>query len=302
MAKTQAKRSYRTFMRHEQLESRVMLSAAPSDPDQLAITAYVSGLGHGQWRRDAAVDLGISGTEIQFSPIGTPSFMAGTIAWAAPGGGASQIGRYQEHLTPILMDVTGDMVPDFIGTQGVATFSFYTGRSQNVFVGSITTVNTSYIQGVTANGEMVVGSTGVITACSGVFRSMSGGFTSQSVVGLFPSFAMQTAVHFTITDCRLDPRYVLKMAGDIASAFADSYKSQLKGQLESLYSRGSSNAPNQVQPSFNQQSPVQNDADPVQQTARGRHAQLDTDIGTFGGNRIDRWASDLADCLLGVAC
>ena len=180
------------------------------------------------------VDLGITGTQVQFSPIGTPSFMAGTIAWAGPNGGAGQIGLYQEHLTPILMDVTGDLVPDFVGTQGVATFSFYTGRSHNVFVGSITTVNTSYIQGVTANGEMVVGSTGTITACSGVFRSMSGGFTSQSVVGLYPTFAMQTAVHFVISDCRLDPRYVLKMAGDIASAFADAYKPRLKGVVQGL--------------------------------------------------------------------
>jgi hypothetical protein len=248
------------------------------------------------------VNLGITGTEVQFSPIGTPSFMAGTIAWAAPNGGGAQVGQYQEYLTPIFMDVTGDLVPDFVGTQGVATFSFFASRSQNIFVGSITTVNTSYIQGVTAAGELVVGSTGTITACSGIFQSMTGAFTSQSVVGLFPHFAMQTAVQFVITDCRLNPRFALSMAGDIASVLAEAYKPKLKGAMEGLFSRSGSLEQSNVEQSLNFKSPREIVSHVVQQSDYGRPAQRDGGADGWSSNRLDRWASELADCLLGVAC
>ena len=52
------------------------------------------------------------------------------------------------------MDVNGDQVPDFVGTTGVATFDFFAGSSANGIFGSITTVNTSYITGFTADGHI----------------------------------------------------------------------------------------------------------------------------------------------------
>jgi hypothetical protein len=45
---------------------------------------------------------------------------------------------------------------------------------------------------------MLVGSVGTITASTGLLKGAAGGFTSQSTVGLYPTFTMQTVVHFSI--------------------------------------------------------------------------------------------------------
>jgi hypothetical protein len=146
----------------------------------------------------ASFDLAIRGTDVQFSPLGLPSAMGGDIYLAA-GAARSQaaIGRYQESLAPILMDINDDQVPDFVGTHGVATFTFFVGGPQHTF-GSITTADVSYIQGITPAGQLQVGSQGTIVGASGPLAKLSGGFVSQSVVGLAPTFDMQTNVHFTV--------------------------------------------------------------------------------------------------------
>src|SRR5688572_17270365 len=119
-------RGDRTFLRPEQLECRILLSASTSDITTSA-PAYTTTAAAGTLA-DGVFDLEITGTSVQFSPIGTPSFMAGTVtfdAWHGP----ARVGLYQETLTPIFMDVNADQVPDFVGTHGVATFSFYTPRN-----------------------------------------------------------------------------------------------------------------------------------------------------------------------------
>jgi len=162
----------------ERLEGRTVLSA---------------GLSAG-----ACFDLAIQGTDIQYSPLGLPAAMGGDIYLAGQAhGGHASIGHYQESLTPILMDVNGDSIPDFVGTQGLATFTFFVATPA-FSCGSITTVDTSFIQGVTPAGQMHVGSQGTIVSNTGLFVGLSGGFISQSTVGLSPSFQMQTNVHFTV--------------------------------------------------------------------------------------------------------
>ena len=175
---TSGHRSYRSLRGVEQLECRTVLS---------------TGLSPG-----ACFDLAIRGTDIQYSPLGLPAAMGGDIYLAGQAmGGHASIGHYQESLTPILMDVNGDSVPDFVGTQGVATFTFFVATPA-FSCGSVTTVDTSYIQGVTPAGQLNVGSQGTIVSSTCLFVGLSGGFMSQSTVGLSPGFQMQTNVHFTV--------------------------------------------------------------------------------------------------------
>jgi len=168
-------------------------------------------------------DLAIHGTDIQYSPLGLPSAMGGDIYLAVNGAAThASIGHYQEALTPILMDINGDQVPDFVGTQGVATFTFYIGNSQHV-LGTITTADVSYIQGVTPAGQMLVGSQGTIVSANSttpllLFRGLAGGFASQSTVGLGPTFAMQTNVHFTVNRPVGPALTVVAFANDLVSA------------------------------------------------------------------------------------
>jgi hypothetical protein len=144
--------------------------------------------------------------------------MGGNVYLAANGAAShAAIGRYQETLTPILMDINGDQVPDFVGTTGVATFTFFVGTPQHLF-GSITTAETSYIQGVTPAGQLVVGSQGTIIASGNALKNLSGGFVSQSTVGMLPTFEMQTNVHFTVNR-PVGPAFtLLAIAADLVSA------------------------------------------------------------------------------------
>jgi hypothetical protein len=290
-AESVSHREYRASLRLERLESRVMLSASPSDvdapADHVASAKYDSS-------HDAVFDLGITGTEIQISYLGTPSFMAGTISYVASAGHTtSGIGRYEENLTPIFMDVNGDAVPEFVGTNGVATFSFYAG---GFFVGSITTVNTSFIQGITATGEMLVGSTGTITGTAGLLRGATGGFTSQSVVGLFPTYAMKTAVHFVISDYRINPHHLVKLVGAVANSMAEAQQPKLRVKaVDAFHSLTESNKHDHKHDknwhSHDSHTNLPHSAD--------RLAKRVDHVESWISRRIDRWADDLADCRLG---
>jgi hypothetical protein len=296
-SRTFAGRNFRSSLHLEKLECRVMLSASPTDYSSVA--AY-----HSQsttTAHTAEFDLGITGTEVQFSPIGTPSYMAGTISYVNPSGyRTSGIGVYQETLTPIFMDVNGDLVPDFVGTNGVATFTFYLGASHKIALGSITTVNASYIQGITANGEMLVGSTGTITASTGYFRDLCGGFTSQSTVALAPAFAMQTAVHFAISDYCLPPTLGLQIASSVANTLADAWRNDLAAMVHSLedgardqrpadkFDKNDAGDHHGILPNSDGDHPFVN---------RGQSGSQDR-----FGSKLDRWAEDLAHWRLGNSC
>ena len=148
--------------------------------------------------------------------------MGGDVYLAVNGAAThASIGHYQEALTPILMDINGDQVPDFVGTQGVATFTFYVGTPQHVF-GTITTADVSYVQGLTPAGQMLVGSQGTIVSASStvplLFKGLAGGFVSQSTVGLGPTFTMQTNVHFTVNRPVGPALTVVALANDLVSA------------------------------------------------------------------------------------
>jgi hypothetical protein len=193
-------RPHRRLMGMECLESRTVLSAGLH---QAALPAN-------------SFDLAIRGTDIQYSELGLPAAMNGDVFAGAGAASAARIGTYHESLTPILMDINGDQVPDFVGTTGTATFSFFAGNSQHVF-GSITTVETSLIQGITATGQMLVGSHGTITDSTSLLRGLAGGFDSQSTVGLVPTFEMRTNVHFTVNH-PVGPAFaVLAIANDLSN-------------------------------------------------------------------------------------
>ncbi|MGI8979560.1 MAG: hypothetical protein ACR2FY_10065 [Pirellulaceae bacterium] len=178
------RRSYRPLNGFEALEKREVLAAAGLG----AVSSLVS------------FDISIHGTGVRYSELGLPAEITGDL-FAAGGKSAhlTRIGNYCETLTPILMDVNGDQVLDFVGTMGVATFNFFAGSSTVGLIGSITTVDTSYIQGVTAAGQIIVGSQGTITNGTLALSHVSGGFVSQSIVGFDPTFQMETNVHFTVT-------------------------------------------------------------------------------------------------------
>ncbi|MEX2139027.1 MAG: hypothetical protein WD894_07180 [Pirellulales bacterium] len=238
---TLSNRGYRTFMRPEQLETRVMLSASPSDVDtDSAPAAETQAFQQVGWG-DGQFNFQITGTECQFSPLGLPAYMAGTVSYVMANGSLMEgIGTYQETLTPIFMDlIGGDGIPDtFVGTNGLATFSFYAGKARDILVGTVTTVNVSYIQGLTALGEMIVASTGTITGSSGLFKEVTGGFTSQSVVGLANGFAMSTSVQFVIQDCRLDAHFAVKLAKSVASELSELHGTKLKAAAVDAFHAG----------------------------------------------------------------
>jgi hypothetical protein len=127
--------------------------------------------------------------------------------------GAHRIGRYQETLNPILMDVTGDQIPDFVGTTGVATFEFFVG-SEAWGLGTITTNNVSFIQSVMPTGQFVVGSQGTIVAATRLLSQVSGSFASQSTVALGPAFQMETLVQFTVSTPNISAFVLMAVCDD----------------------------------------------------------------------------------------
>ena len=165
----------------------------------------------------ATFDLAIKGTSVEFSELGLPAAMTGDV-FAAKGAvaGKLRIGQYQETLTPILMDINGDAVPDFVGTTGVSTFSFFVGAPARGAIGSITTTNTSYIQGFTPEGKILVGSQGTIVEGTKLLKHVSGGFASESTVVLGPAFEMQTFAHFTVE--ALKPAFAALSGCDVGHA------------------------------------------------------------------------------------
>ncbi|MBI3465142.1 MAG: hypothetical protein HY000_19115 [Planctomycetes bacterium] len=147
------------------------------------------------------VELAITGREVEFTPAGLPQRMAGDVYLnAAPTAHSDRpIGKYEEVLTPILADVNGDSLPDLVGTTGVSTFTFFVNSVFPKGLASVTTANVSYIQGVNAAGELLVNSVGTIIEGTGLAKRLSGGFTSTSVVGFYPSFSMHTEATFHLT-------------------------------------------------------------------------------------------------------
>jgi hypothetical protein len=291
-----SKRGTRTFLRPESLECRILLSASTSDVTTSA-PAYTTTATAGTLA-DGVFDLGITGTAVQYSPIGTPAFMAGTVSFDAWHGTAN-VGLYQETLMPIFMDVNADLVPDFVGTHGVATFSFYTPRT-GALLGTITTVNASYIQGVTAEGELLVGSTGTITAATGMFWSVRGGFASHSEVAMYPSFAMHTEVHFDISGSRPAAILAARLALAIASApllyqWSPLQVGTVRVNVQATATVDQAGTQDQTPTVPVQQSSLLQGGDSLATQAR-------ESVVSWFASKLDRWASDLADCHFGAAC
>jgi hypothetical protein len=291
-----SKRGTRTFLRPETLECRILLSASTSDVTTGA-PAYTTTATAGTLA-DGVFDLGITGTAVRYSPIGTPAYMAGTVSFDAWHGTAN-VGLYQETLTPIFMDVNADLVPDFVGTHGVATFSFYTPRT-GALLGTITTVNTSYIQGVTAEGGLLVGSTGTITAATGMFWSVRGGFTSASEVAMYPSFAMHTDVHFDISGSRPAAILAARVALAIASAPWQYQWSPL--QVGTLQVNVRANATADQAGTHEQSATATTQPSSFQLDNSSLATQARASVVNWFASKLDRWASDLADCHFGAAC
>lgn len=183
--------------RFERLEGREVLSA-DTGLGNLAAVGQAIAAEMSQLTAPQTFDLSITGTQVNYSPLGLPSEMKGNLYL---NGGATSIGTYDETLTPILMSLSPEAPPQFVGTIGVATFDFNLSFGPTpITVGSITTHDTSFIEGVGASGQLLVGSSGTITASTGICTGLTGGFASHSVVSMGAAFAMQTSVHFSVQD------------------------------------------------------------------------------------------------------
>jgi hypothetical protein len=137
-------------------------------------------------------ELFIDGTQMTFDEYGLPDSMTGDLYFGDDARGAP-VGRYEETLDPVFMG------GQFAGTTGVGTFTFFVAASPSRVVETITTANTSFIRGVVPEtGGLIVSSTGEITASSGLFKNLQGGFTSSSVVVMGPQFDADTQVDFTV--------------------------------------------------------------------------------------------------------
>jgi hypothetical protein len=142
----------------------------------------------------AVVELAITGREVNFGPAGLPTSMEGDVYLnARQARSIKPIGKYEEVLTPILMDINADAQPDFVGTTGVATFTFFASAAAPAGLASVTTANLSYIQGISAAGELSVSSVGTVIGGTGLARHVSGSMTSASIVAFYPTFSMHTA-------------------------------------------------------------------------------------------------------------
>jgi hypothetical protein len=184
--------------RLERLEQRDVLSA-DTGLSNLAAAGQALAAQISQLTAPQSFDLSIAGTQCSYSPLGLPSEMKGNLYL---NGGTTSIGTYDETLTPILMSLSPETPPQFVGTMGVATFDFNLsfGSTSPITVGSITTHDTSFIEGVGASGQLMVGSSGTIAASTGICTGLTGGFSSHSVVSMGAAFAMQTNVHFAVQD------------------------------------------------------------------------------------------------------
>ncbi|HEX5443055.1 MAG TPA: hypothetical protein VFW87_04460 [Pirellulales bacterium] len=184
--------------RLERLEQRDVLSADVGLGNLAAmgqaLSAQISQLTGPQ-----SFDLSITGTQCSYSPLGLPSEMKGNLYL---NGGTTSIGTYDETLTPILMSLSPEAPPQFVGTLGVATFDFNLsfGSTSPITVGSISTHDTSFIEGVGSSGQLMVGSSGTIVSSTGICTGLTGGFASHSVVTMGAAFEMQTTVHFSVQD------------------------------------------------------------------------------------------------------
>ena len=213
-----ARRLPRRLNGFEHLESRTVLSAN-----------FASSL-HNALASQSSFDLDIRGTDVAYSELGLPAAMGGDV-FLAGGNSAStaSIGRYEESLSPIFMDVNADLIPDFVGTTGIATFNFFVGSEVYGSIGTITTANTSYIQAMTPTGEMVVGSQGTIVDSTRLLGRLSGSFVSQSTVSMGAGFSMQTHVSFTV-DRPVRPLFgMLAVAAEFHARNDDT---ELPGDLE----------------------------------------------------------------------
>jgi hypothetical protein len=140
-----------------------------------------------------SIDLSINDTKVTYSPQGLPASMAGNV-YAGDSTTGQVVGHYQEALTPIIVN------GQFVGTTGVATFTFCVPSMPGCTYETITTADTSYITGVDpTTGALLVSSTGTITASRGIFGDLQGGFASTSQVNLGPQFSGTTNVDFTIS-------------------------------------------------------------------------------------------------------
>src|SRR5207247_1313033 len=96
--------------------------------------------------------------------------------------------------------------PVFVGASGICTFEFDLTLGQpgnSLTLGSIVTADTAFIQGVLADGTILVGSSSSpITAASGICRGLAGTFNGQSEVKLGATFSMHTIVDFTVESGR----------------------------------------------------------------------------------------------------
>ena len=233
----------------EQLEARAMLSAsrghvpaADLTSDAALAGAAVAGTSS-RPASEVSLDLRIKGTDVQYSPEGLPASMQGDVYLAAGTVLSSiVIGHYEEVLTPILMDINGDQMPDFVGTTGVATMTFFAGAFQNFTLGSITTSNTSFIQGVTEVGELLVGSVGTIVSSAGIFQHVTGSMQSNSTVALYPTYQMDTNVHFTLAVARSHGRGV-SAAVVMLTELADAAIEECSGKNGQHNHRGDNKSP-----------------------------------------------------------
>jgi hypothetical protein len=294
---TLSNRGYRTSIQPEQLESRVMLSASPTNLDSDPTAVYATQAFQKGGTGDGRFELQITGKEVGFAgPL--PVYMTGSISYVMSNGTVlDNIGTYSETLTPILMDINADSIPDFVGTNGVSTLTFYAGKLRDIVVGTIVTTNTSYIQGVTAAGEMLVGSTGVISGCSGIFKEMTGAFTSASTVSLAPVFAMQTTVQFVIQDCKFDLRHAAQVVKSLASELADLNVGKLKAKGVDALLAGHDLDGHDKHDKHRQSHDGDHSKPRFEKVAKNdsHHAH------SWKAGRLDRFASDLAAHHLGVA-
>lgn len=140
----------------------------------------------------------IEGTQAESQ--GPDEMFSGNI-YANPQGSGAPIGTYQETSQLVL----SDGVP--VSATGTATFTFVatstTGArgktaQHTITVGSFTTTDTSSVTAISPAGVLTVQSNGTIVAANGVFAGAQGGFTSESQIGLGPTFFLQTSVDYAL--------------------------------------------------------------------------------------------------------
>ena len=141
------------------------------------------------------VDLAITGTKIELSPLGLPKSLEGLLFYRGGPNDGVIAGTYEERVTPQIDSTLG-----LVGSTGKAVFRFLKRNGGALSSENIVTVQRSKVVGeVPEGGELLVESSGRIAAGTGEFAGVAGRMASRSRIRLAGGFQLSVELSLILT-------------------------------------------------------------------------------------------------------